>query len=154
MSGRSAKFTCAQIALALEIPAGKRDPIYQALQDFVRRGEVVPLGPGGHDPNSQNSGSCPPMARYAYNRGWRRVHKGVLSRRIYKAMYVAGQFAVTDILRLAEAPGRNQVDKITRRLRREGHLQPVGRRLCAHGAGAETIYHIGDRDRFRREVMT
>lgn len=94
------------------------------------------------------------MARYAYNRGWRRVHKGVLSRRIYKAMYVAGQFAVTDILRLAEAPGRNQVDKITRRLRREGHLQPVGRRLCAHGAGAETIYHIGDRDRFRREVMT
>lgn len=160
MSGRSGKFTGGQLALALDIPVGKRDPLHQALQDFVRRGEVVPLGipgirsrkdSGDTIPNSEEFGSCP--RAYAYNRGWHRVHKGVLSRRIYKALYISGTFAVTDIIRLAETPSRAQVDKIIRRLRREGHLQAVGRRLCAHGAGAETIYHISDRDRFRREVM-
>jgi hypothetical protein len=72
-------------------------------------------------------------------------------------MRVSGTFAVTDIVRLCTRPdeemNREWIDKIVRRLRRSGHLAIVGRRLCAHRAGAEALYHVTDRDKFRLEVM-
>ena len=146
MSGRGQKFTLLHIWAALLIPAGKEhERAYKALQDFIQRGEVVPLGPDRR--------TKPPTEYYAYNPAWHKVNKGVLGRRIYKAMYVAGQFAVTDIMRLAGAPKRSHVDKIIKRLKNGGYLQAVGSRPCAHGAGAETIYHVADRDRFSLEVM-
>jgi hypothetical protein len=106
--------------------------------------------------------------RYRYNPAWKGGQKGTLRPRIYKAMYVSGTFAVTDIQRLVSNNGdtlpqgvpiihvpniRSWIDKIVRRLRRSGHLAVVGRRPCAHGAGAEALYHVADRDKFRLEVM-
>jgi len=145
MSGRGSKFAMLHIYAALLIPAGKEhERAYQAMQDFIARGEVIPLG---------SDRRAKPTEYYAYNPGWHRVNKGVLNKKLFKAMHVSGNFTATDLIRLADAPKRSHVDKIIKRLRGDGYLQAVGRRPCAHGAGAETIYHVADRDRFRLEVM-
>jgi hypothetical protein len=145
MIAQAKPWTVTQMCDALGVAPGKeRDKVREAMPDFVGRMEIVPVGM-----TKQNRR----QHLYVYNRTYRRIQKGVLNKKIFKAMYVAGSWALTDLQRLAGAPDRSYLDKILRRLRRNGYVRPVGRRVCAHGIGAETIYHMPDRDRFRREVM-
>jgi len=132
------------IGLGVESPAD-RSTLRNAVPDFEARGEII-LQP----PDKRNRRQ--PVNRYRYNPAWQGGQKGALRPRIFKAMYVSGTFAATDIERLTDLD-RSWIDKTVRRLRRSGHLAIVGRRLCAHGAGAEALYHVTDRDKFRLEVM-
>jgi phage replication-related protein YjqB (UPF0714/DUF867 family) len=68
-------------------------------------------------------------------------------------MYVSQSFAVTDIQRLAGEEDRCWIDKIVRQLKKDGHLQLICRRKCVHGVGAENVYHIVNRDKFKMERM-
>jgi hypothetical protein len=137
------------IGLGIDDPAD-RSTLRNAVPDFESRGEII-LQPPDKRIRRQN------INRYRYNPAWQGGQKGALKPRIFKAMYVSGTFAVTDIVRLCNRPeeeiSRAWIDKTVRRLRRSGHLAIVGRRLCAHGAGAEALYHVADRDKFRLEVM-
>ena len=132
------------LGLGIESPAD-RAIARNAVPDFERRGEIV-LQPPDKRIRRQD------VNRYRYNASWKGARKGSLQPRIYKAMYVSGLFAVTDIQRLTDLK-RDWIDRVVRRLRRSGHLSVVGRRPCAHGAGAENIYHVANRDKFRLEVM-
>jgi hypothetical protein len=147
------------LGLGIERPAD-RDTLRNAVPDFARRGEII-LQP----PDKRNRGQD--VNRYLYNSDWKGAQKGSIKPRILKAMYVCGTFAVTDIQRLVGTgstdmgtdlksvpiSSRAWIDRIVRGLRRAGHISIVGRRPCAHGAGAEAIYHVADRDKFRLEVM-
>jgi len=132
------------IGLGIESPAD-RSTLRNAVPDFARRGEII-LQP----PDKRNRRQD--INRYLYNPAWRGAQKGAIKPRILKAMYVSGQFAVTDIQRLCDQD-RAWIDRIVRGLRRTGHISVVGRRPCAHGAGAEALYHVANRDKFRLEVM-
>jgi len=132
------------VGLGIESPAD-RSTLRNAVPDFERRGEII-LQPSDKRNRRQD------INRYRYNHTWQSEQKGFLKPRIFKAMYVSGTFAATDIQRLTDLD-RSWIDKTVRRLRRSGHLAIVGRRLCAHGAGAEALYHVTDRDKFRLEVM-
>ena len=150
MKAQKRPFQQRDIYLALGITdTSERNSVYKAVRDFKRRGEVVQLPPDKRN-RRQNT-------RYRYAQGWKGSQAGSVRPRIYKAMYVAGTFTANDIIRLCQRPGesvsRDWIDKIIRRLRKSGYLNQVGRRPCAHGAGAESIYHVTDRDRFRLEVM-
>jgi len=145
MKARDAKFTPVQIADGLGLPRGEdRDKLRNALGDFVRRGEVRQF----LDKRKRRQHS------YRYNHKWRRVIQGVKNKKVFKAMYVSvSEFAVTDIQRLAGEEKRSHIEKIVKRLMKAEYLQIVGRRVCAHGAGAENLYGVADRDKFRLEVM-
>jgi len=68
-------------------------------------------------------------------------------------MYISAmEFAASDIERLSGA-GRNHVEKIIKSLVTDGDLIIVGRRTCSAGVGAEHLYNIANRDRFKIEVM-
>jgi hypothetical protein len=151
MSAREAPFSAADLCEGLGIaPGAEHQRIRNALDDFFHRGEIL---------------RCPRVKRnrrqvpwkYRYNPAWKAAMKGTLQGRILKSMYVSGTFAVTDIRRLAQegekALDRSWIEKVVRRLVAKGYLQAVGRRVCGHGAGAETLYHVVNRDRFRLEVM-
>jgi hypothetical protein len=142
MAGREGRFALRDLYEALSIPPGKpRERAARDLGDFIRRGEVA------SDPDGRCNGN-----RYRYLGRQPEAAAG-LRAKILKAMYLSASFSLSDIVRLSEAPDRNYVHKIAKPLRKEGHIRVVGRRLCAHGAGAEQIYHIPDRDRFRLEVI-
>jgi hypothetical protein len=146
MSGRRHAFTTAMICDALAIPPGRaRERAASTLADFIARAEVIPLGP---DRRRRNG-----VPFYRYNPAWHRAHKGTLNQRIYKAIYVNGTFSAPEIRRLAEAPEASWVVKTIRALAKRRLICKVGRRKCAHGIGAETVWHIPDRDRFKLEVM-
>ena len=132
------------LGLGIESPAD-RSTLRNAVPDFEARGEII-LQPPDKRNRRQN------INRYRYNPAWQGGKVGSLKPRILKAMYVSGTFAATDIQRLTDLD-RSWIDKTVRHLRRSGHLAIVGRRLCAHGAGAEALYHVTDRDKFRLEVM-
>jgi hypothetical protein len=137
------RFTIRQICDALVVMTGKQhQSVSNALTDFVKRGEVISRYNKKHN-----------RRQYIYNSDWRKAKKGTQNQKIFKAMYVSQSFAVTDIQRLAGEEDRNWIDKIVRRLKKDGHLQKIGRRLCAHGAGVEAIYHIVNRDKFKLETM-
>jgi hypothetical protein len=144
------RFAIRQICDALVVMTGKqRQAVSNALTDFVKRGEVISY-------QMKKCGGRPPMRvarQYIYNLDWRKAKKGTQNQKIFKAMYVSQSFAVTDIQRLAGEEDRNWIDKIVRRLKKDGHLQKIGRRLCAHGTGVEAIYHIVNRDKFKLECM-
>lgn len=142
MSGREGRFALREIYEALGIPPGlPRERLARDMRDFVRRGEVI----------CDNDGRCNGN-RYRYV--GRPVEPATgLREKILKAMYLSARFALSDIVRLSGAPDRNYVHKIARSLRKGGYIHAVGRRLCAHGAGAEALYYIPDRDRFRLEVI-
>lgn len=142
MSGREGRFALRELYEALGIPPGlPRERAARDLRDFVRRGEVI----------RDNDGRCNGN-RYRYV-GMSVKPAAGLRARILKAMYLSSRFALSDIVRLSGAPGSSYVRKIAKSLRRGGYIQPAGRRLCAHGAGAEAVYYIPDRDRFRLEVI-
>lgn len=122
--------------------AGQHQKVANALSDFEQRGEVQSYL---HKKANRR--------HYLYVQDWRKVLTGNLNRKIYKAMYVSHDFAITDIQRLTGLEDRCWLDKIARQLKKDGYIQPVQRRLCAHGAGAEIVYHVVNRDRFKLEVM-
>jgi hypothetical protein len=152
MKAQSRPFTKRDVYLGLGVDCpADRSTLRNAVPDFEARGEII-LQP----PDKRNRRQD--INHYRYNPAWQGAQKGALSPRISKAMYVSGTFAATDIVRLCQKPeeeefDRSWIDKTVRRLRRSGHLAIVGRRLCAHGAGAEALYHVTDRDKFRLEVM-
>lgn len=148
MSGRSYKFTLANVCEALELkPGAPRERAYKAMQDFVQRGEVVPLG---------NDKRCKtPLPWFAYNPSWHRMNKGVLNQRIYKAMRLISfreAFTVADIQRVTQSDDRNYIDKIIGKLIKTGHLRAEGTRNIPQG-GREKFYRVINTDRFLLEVM-
>lgn len=137
------RFTIQQLCIALAIPPGDmHQKVAVALRDFERRGEIKSYLNKKHN-----------RRQYLYNKEWRRGLWGSQNQRIFKAMYVSQSFTVTDIQRLAGIGERDGIDKMIRLFRKIGHLQQIARRHCAHGAGAENIYHITNRDRFKLEIM-
>ena len=124
------------------LPGDERQKVRMALYDFVARGEVT------FRVNRKRN-----RRHYLYNRQWKPAQKGKITKRMFKAMYVSSGFTVTDVQRLTGIEERNWIDKTVRKLIRGGHLQQVGRRLCAHGSGAEKIYRVTDRDNFKTELM-
>lgn len=137
------RFTMSQICQALGAGAGKeREAVIKALADFAARDEVAVYW------NAQQN-----LRQYLYMEDWHAVLKGHINRKIYKAMYISNDFAVTDVQRLTGLQERDYIDKLISKLRAGGHLAVIGRRLCAHGAGAENIYHVAHRDKFKLEVM-
>jgi hypothetical protein len=115
-----------------------RQGINQALRDFERRGEITRT----------------PSGLIKYNHAWKRADPSPLKDKILRAMYVQGaSFASTDIRRLVAEAEKSYVEKTIRRLLRNGYLLRVGRRLCGHGSGAEWLYNIPNRVRFRIDVM-
>ncbi len=142
MSKQRRPFSAAQISDALGLPPGKeRDKVRNAIPDFIRRAEIFPVKRNRR------------QILYGYNPKWFRIHKGSLNKRIYKAMYVSGQFTISEIQRLSEAPDRSYLDKMARALKKAKHIKQIGRRVRANGIGVEILYFIPDRDRFRLEVM-
>ena len=132
-------FTARRMCDDLGVPRGmKRERMRNALSDFVKRGEVERT----------------PVGRFKYNHAWRRGSKAPLKARIVKAMYVSvTPFSMSEIRVRAEATDRGYVHRIARVLREGEYIVQVGRRTCAHGAGAERIFNIVNRERFRVEVM-
>ena len=144
MAKQQKPFSALQICEELNIaPGPPRQKFTKYLRDFVSRGEITISTKQNRKP-----------LLYIYNPAWSKMNKGTLNKRIFKAMYVSiGAFAATDIQRLSESPDRSWIDKVFKTLLTKGYLKAAGRRLCAHGAGAETLYHIPDRDKFRLEVL-
>jgi hypothetical protein len=137
------RFTIGQICEALSIPPGRQHKkVATALEDFEKRGEISSWVNQKHK-----------RRQYVYVHDWMRAKQGMKNRRIFKSMYVSTSFAVTDIQRLSGVKERDWIDKIVRHLKRDGYLQQIARRHCAHGAGAENIYHIISRDKFKLERM-
>jgi hypothetical protein len=143
------RFTVPQICEALCVQTGEQhQQVAQALGDFVKRGEVASYL---DKRNRRQSGRV--SRKYLYTQDWRKELKGKLNRKIFKAMYVSQNFAITDLQRLTGLQDRAWLDKLTRRLKKDGHIQQISRRLCAHGAGAEAVYNIVNRDKFKLECM-
>lgn len=138
------RFTIEQVCEALSCLGTHTDrqKISNVLYDFEQRGEVI----------SSINKKCN-RRQYLYCHDWRKELKGKINRKIFKAMYVSQSFAVTDIQRLAGMPDRNWIDKLIRQLTKDGYVQRISRRICAHGAGAENVYHIVNRDKFKLEMM-
>jgi hypothetical protein len=141
------RFYSRELYEGIGIPKGyERQKARNALTDFLLRGEVT------FRFNRKRN-----RRHYLYNPAWKRKQKGKINRKMFKAMYVSASFAVTDIVRLVgikKQKDRNWIDKITRRLVKEGYLQQISRRLCAHGSGAEKVYRVVDRDKFKLELMS
>lgn len=139
------KFTPVQVSSGLDLPLGiERDKLRRIMGDFIRRGEIIQ----SLDKRKRR------QFVYRYNHQWKRKPQGTINKKVYKAMYVSvGSFAVTDIQRLSGEQKRSNIEKIVRMLVLGGYLQKVGRRLCSHGAGAENLYRVTNRDRFRLQVM-
>ena len=147
MKAQRRPFTKRDVYLALGIESSaERSILRNAVPDFERRGEII-LQP----PDKRNR--LVNLNRYRYNHDWKGGKTGELKPRLFKAMYVSGTFAATDIQRLTDL-NRSWIDKTVRRLRRSGHLAIVGRRRCSGSNSAETIFHIANRDKFRLEVMS
>jgi hypothetical protein len=137
------RFTIAQICEALNVEPGEQHAtLVNALKDFIRRKEV----------ESYITAKCN-RRQYIYVQDWQKVLKGKINKKIFKAMYVSQNFAVTDIQRHTGLSERCWIDKICRSLKKEGYIQQVSRRRCAHGAGAEAVWHIVNRDKFKLELM-
>jgi len=137
------RFTILDVCQAMKImPGDGRQKVAMTLYDFVRRGELI-----GYKSKKYN------RRQYLYVQDWRKVLRGKINRKIFKAMYVSHDFSVTDIQRLTDEAKRDSIDKIVRSLKKDRYIQQIMRRRCAHGVGVENIYHIVNRDRFKLELM-
>jgi len=137
------RFTIAQMCEALNVEPGEQHAtLVNALTDFIRRKEVESYTTEKHN-----------RRQYLYVHDWRKELKGKINRKLFKAMYVSQDFTVTDVKRLTGLTDRNWIDKVIRKLKEDKHVQQVFRRRCAHGAGAEAVYHIMNRDKFKLELM-
>lgn len=150
------RFSMQQLIDALDIPAGPhnkvtpRQRVANALYDYERRGEIESYT---IRVSKWRRTELTDERQYLYIPDWHAELKGKLNRKIYKAIYVSGEFAVTDIQRLTGLKDRDWLDRIIPKLRKSGYIQPIRRRHCAHGAGVEHIYHLTDRDRFKMEFL-
>jgi hypothetical protein len=117
-------------------PGQERQKAMSSLHEFFKRGEILQT----------------PTGRIKYNHAWKRAGNAPLKAKILKAIYISSGFSSPDIRRLVDAD-KSHVEKTIRKLHRDGHLVMVGRRRCAHGAGAEGLYNMSDRTKFRVEVM-
>ncbi|MCE5212138.1 MAG: hypothetical protein LLG40_11335 [Deltaproteobacteria bacterium] len=142
------KFTTKEMGYALaimqvtgEIPIilNDRARMRDALKDFIKRGEVKVI-------TYKNR-----KHRYfIYVPDFNRELKDIINKKIFKAMYVSGTFSMTDIKRLTHLKDRNYLDKIARKLSKDGYLQAISRRNLT-GGGRETVWHIVNRDKFNLE---
>jgi hypothetical protein len=148
MSSQKQPFTMAMLCDSLVIFGRKnRQQIFSARKDFLERGEILRTG------KKRNRRQV--VMYYRYNSVWKPSYavRGKLLPNILKAIYVSGPFAVSDIVRLSEAPERQYAGQIVRRLAKAGYLRGVGRRRCADSNSVEALWIVNDRDRFRLEVM-
>lgn len=146
------RFTITQLCEALEIPEGPmHQKVANAIYDFERRGELQHYNVKA--PAKYRRAEKVDQRHYLYITDWHAVLKGNINKKIYKAIYVSGDFTVTDIQRLTGLQDRDWLDRIVPKLRNGGHIQQINKRLCGHGAGAETVYHVVNRDKFKLEVM-
>lgn len=150
MREQTRPFTVLQICNRLEMLPGKeRDKARNAMPDFLKRGEVVVVV----DKRIRRQ----PARRYRYIHAWKRGSKcGDIEGKIYKAMRLVSfeqGFAVSDIQRLTGITERNYIDKLTRKLLKDGHLRREGYRSRTNSYGREAIYRVVNTDRFRLEVM-
>lgn len=137
------RFTIMQLCEALAIPPGElHQKVAIALHDFERRGEIKSYLSAKHN-----------RRQYVYIKNLHREKWGKQNKKVFKAMYIMPSFAVTDIQRLVGINKRAGIDKTVRLLKEKGYLQQIARKHCAHGAGAQNIYHITKRDRFKLEIM-
>jgi len=149
MRNRQGIFTKRDLCDSLGIPRGKdRDQVQKALRDFARRGEIALV----QDKRIRRQ----TVSRYRYVTGiLLKVKPGENRDKILKAMRMISfqePFAVSDIERMTGSD-RSHIDKITRRLLREGHLRKEGFRARAKSYGREALYRVVDTNRFRLEVM-
>jgi len=161
MAAQSGPFTAMQVCEGLGLtPGEERDRLRNAIPDFLLRGEVVKCADrvlnvrgGRHIFVDHSDERNRRQNSYWYNPAWRRAQKGSDKKKILKAAWVSYvEFTVSDLERLSGA-GKSHVDKTVRELREGGHIRAVGRRACAHGNGAEILYQVANRDRYRKEVM-
>ena len=139
MQSRKRPFTTHRMYEGLNLARGvERARAYEAISDFLKRGEVEYIDRG----------------KYRYNHSFRKGVNAPLTAKILKGIYVSiSEFSASDIRRLTEAVDVRYVQRIIRQLVSKGYIRKVGRRNCVHGAGVETLYSIVNRDRFRIEVM-
>ncbi|MCE5212962.1 MAG: hypothetical protein LLG40_15580 [Deltaproteobacteria bacterium] len=137
------RFTIEQICDALGIKPGvQHQAVANALSDFMRRKEIETYFNKKHN-----------RRQFLYVHDWHKELRGKINRKLFKAMYVSQDFSVTDIKRLSGLADRNWIDKVVRKLKKDGYIQQIQRRLCAHGAGAEAVWHVVNRDKFNTELM-
>lgn len=137
-SRRRKPFSLISLYKGLGLTPGKpRERARNAIPDFLARGEMERAGGG----------------RYRYNPKWKpQGLPSPLKGRLIKACYVAGPvFKATDIMRWAEAPKRNYVQKLLKKLVQSGYVMKVGMRKVPQGR--ENLYRISDRARFRKDLM-
>lgn len=146
MSGQSKAFDKKKVSLAF--PDVGRNRICAAIFDCVKRKELTPVTKY----NRRHSSTKKADRRYLYNRNWEKANRGAFNKRICKAMYVSGSFVAADIQRLAGVPDSGWVHKVLRALKKDGLVQQISRRACAHGIGMEAVWHVQDRDRFKIET--
>jgi hypothetical protein len=147
MAEQTKPFSPRMVCDALELAkAASYDKVVTALRDFARRGEVIPAG------RLEKQNRRQPAALYCYNPAWQSRRGAVITPKVHKAIYIAGTFSASDIARLSEAD-QSFVQEIVRKLRRKGLVSRVGRRVCGNGTGAENLYNIPNRDRYRVEVL-
>jgi len=136
-AARRGDFTPASVSVALGIPPGPaREVVSNVFGDFVKRGEMVRVGRG----------------LYRYVHSWRPAARieDVDLRRIHKAIYVCGEWTVSDIRRLA-GTGGSHTQKVVRRLVEAGLVRQVARRAALRTV--EPVYQVADRNRFRKEML-
>ena len=147
MSLQRRAFTNQNVCDALGIPPGRdRERVRNLVTDFVLRGEVIPFPP---DRRCRQ-----PVQRFAYNPGWHRVNRGLLNKRIYKAMRLLsfhGPFSMNEIQRHTGAPDRSYLYKVSRRLVREEYLRIVGARKVVQGK--EILFRVSDPDKFYLDLV-
>lgn len=92
------------------------------------------------------------IVKYRYAAGYRHCRIHPVRARLIKAIYVAETFTVHDITRLTSVD-RSYVNRTVLALRKAGHLATVGRRYKPGAHNPAPVYHVVDRDRFRKEVI-
>ena len=150
MQGKKDSFNTVELYNAMAVSGYvNSDMIRRYLPDFQKRGEIMLVTYKRFGRQSEK--------RYLYIkypfRVWKRKRNTPVKSKILKAIYIAGVFAASDLLRLLDLPSREFIVKIVRKLDNAGHIRKVGRRRCHHGHGIENLYQIVDRDRFRIEEM-
>lgn len=132
-------FTRETLYGALNIPVGpERIKVYAALKDFLERNEAIA------NPESENN--------YRYNHAWKPGYQDGIRQKILKAIYVLNsRFTVSDIQRISGARDKSYVTKTVTRLYRGGYLTRIAKRR--RGSGAEHVYAVMSRDRFRMEIL-
>jgi len=134
-------FTAGNLCEDLKNHGYLREQIASTLADFLKRGEICKI-----------SDKRILRQKYSYNTNYGPKRGSPEKDKVIKAIYVSGSFVVKDIERLS-GQNQNYINKILRRLKARGFVQVTGKRTCAHGRGAELIWRVVDRTRFKIGVI-